>query len=209
MVRTLLVCEDNALLATSLAALLTAEENIGKLDLADDYEHAVRLIDEKSYSLVICFAFYPLQSLAAKLGKFRERTCSVLLIIDARDRFAISNLSRFQADGLISTGSPYNEFKIAIHTITSRCQRYISPHLLSGSADVFRQTSPFSNLSSKELDVALAILQGKRNNDIADELHISHKTVSTYKTRIFKKLEINNDVQLFIYASKISSSSQL
>jgi hypothetical protein len=48
----------------------------------------------------------------------------------------------------------------------------------------------------------LLILTGKRNARIAQQLNISHKTVSTYKTRIFKKLNIENDAQLVVYAYK-------
>jgi len=56
--------------------------------------------------------------------------------------------------------------------------------------------TPFADLSSREMQVALMILDGRRNNQIADCLSLSQKTVSTYRQRIFEKLGVGTDVQL-------------
>jgi two-component system invasion response regulator UvrY len=56
--------------------------------------------------------------------------------------------------------------------------------------------TPFADLSSREMQVALMILDGRRNSQIADCLSLSQKTVSTYRQRIFEKLGVGTDVQL-------------
>ena len=55
-------------------------------------------------------------------------------------------------------------------------------------------------LSDREYEVMAAIASGKRIKQIADEMSLSVKTVSTYHSRILQKLKINNDAQLIRYA---------
>ena len=54
----------------------------------------------------------------------------------------------------------------------------------------------YKKLSTREVEVLKLILSGKRNKDIADQLNISEKTVSTYKLRLMKKLKVSNLVEL-------------
>ncbi len=56
--------------------------------------------------------------------------------------------------------------------------------------------TPFADLSSREMQVALMILDGRRNSQIAECLSLSQKTVSTYRQRIFEKLGVGTDVEL-------------
>lgn len=52
--------------------------------------------------------------------------------------------------------------------------------------------SRYKKLSSREIEVLNLLSSGKRNKDIANELNINEKTVSTYKTRLLKKLKVDN-----------------
>ncbi len=78
-------------------------------------------------------------------------------------------------------------------------QRYISPEIANRLA--FRHVtdkdqSPFESLSERELQVMLMITKGVKVQEIADKLHLSPKTVNSYRYRIFEKLGIKNDVEL-------------
>lgn len=55
---------------------------------------------------------------------------------------------------------------------------------------------PYQRLSSREIEVLKLLLSGKKNKDIATELNINQKTVSTYKARLFKKLKVSSVVDL-------------
>jgi two-component system, NarL family, invasion response regulator UvrY len=57
-------------------------------------------------------------------------------------------------------------------------------------------STPFEQLSGREIQVTLMILDGRRNHDIADALGINQKTISTYRQRIFEKLKVGTDVEL-------------
>ena len=54
----------------------------------------------------------------------------------------------------------------------------------------------YKKLSTREVEVLKLISSGKRNIDIADQLNINEKTVSTYKLRLMKKLNVSNLVEL-------------
>lgn len=58
------------------------------------------------------------------------------------------------------------------------------------------QNSAFASLSNRELMIARLLAQGHSNLDIARQLAISNKTVSTYKTRVFHKLNVHSVVEL-------------
>lgn len=63
----------------------------------------------------------------------------------------------------------------------------------------------YQKLSSRETEVLNLLLTGKRNKDIAIHLNINEKTVSTYKSRLLKKLEIQNLAELINHINAISS----
>ncbi|HEY0975556.1 MAG TPA: UvrY/SirA/GacA family response regulator transcription factor [Solimonas sp.] len=56
--------------------------------------------------------------------------------------------------------------------------------------------SPFDQLSQRETQVMLMVTKGYSTQEISDRLHLSPKTVSTYRYRLFEKLGVNNDVEL-------------
>lgn len=133
----------------------------------------------------------------------------MLLIFDNDEAFALHHFFKHNIDGLISTSATYQELKSAITAIGIKRQKYVSPPLISSIKFLHNDVTPFSSLSKKEMDVAYLLLNGNRNSDIAERLNISRKTVSTYKTRIFRKLDLKSDAQLFMYAYENNSYQKL
>ena len=56
--------------------------------------------------------------------------------------------------------------------------------------------NPIESLSEREYQVLLEILKGDSIKEIADKLHISHSSISTYRQRIYEKLDVTNNVEL-------------
>lgn len=74
-------------------------------------------------------------------------------------------------------------------------QRYVSPAIAQKLA--FNTIlSPFDRLSDREFQIMNMIIKGHKTVQIASTLHLSPKTINTYRYRIFEKLEINSDVEL-------------
>ena len=61
----------------------------------------------------------------------------------------------------------------------------------------------FRKLSSREVEVLKLLASGKRNKEVAEELNLNEKTVSTYKARLMKKLNVDNLVDLLQQAKAL------
>ena len=62
--------------------------------------------------------------------------------------------------------------------------------------------APFDQLSSREMQIALMVVNCQRVSDISAHLHLSPKTINAYRYRIFEKLNIQSDVELAMLAVK-------
>ena len=106
------------------------------------------------------------------------------------------------ASGYITKGSPKESLIEAIHKVR-KGGRYISPFfaekLAVRLADAFDKL-PHERLSNREFEVLRMIGAGKKSSEIAKELLISDKTVSTYRTRILQQMEMKTTAELIHYA---------
>lgn len=103
------------------------------------------------------------------------------------------------ASGYLTKGTKTSELLDAIQAV-ARGEHYISNSLAQKMAltkfTIDGQGSPLGQLSDRELQVSQMIVDCKKSHEIAESLNVSPKTVSTYRTRIFAKLNIESDVEL-------------
>jgi len=99
--------------------------------------------------------------------------------------------------GYLSKGCTEREFLSAIRTVRDG-SKYIGQAAAQNIAlnSLSDHTDPMTELSHRELSVVRLLAKGKSTNEIANSLHVSIKTVSTYRSRIHSKLGIRNDVEL-------------
>ena len=71
------------------------------------------------------------------------------------------------------------------------------------------QRRMYKRLSVREVEVLKLLTSGKRNKQVAEELGINEKTVSTYKARLLKKLNVNNMVELINHAKNIEMREKM
>ena len=82
---------------------------------------------------------------------------------------------------------------------------YISPSLAEKIAGRLRRgqdATPHQKLSPREFEVMTKLAAGRSLKEIADELSLSVKTVSTFRTRVLEKLGVQNNVELAHYAAE-------
>jgi len=107
------------------------------------------------------------------------------------------------ARGYISKGSGPEEMLEAIYTVM-RGQYYISGDVAKKlTLANFRnrgESSPLNALTAREMQVMLMITGGQGTQQISDSLFLSPKTVSTYRHRLYEKLNVSNDVELTHFA---------
>lgn len=102
------------------------------------------------------------------------------------------------AAGYISKDSAADEVIAAIrrvysggHYVAADVAGNMAASLVKGKSD-----SPFEQLSQRETQVMIMVTKGYSTQEISDRLHLSPKTVSTYRYRLFEKLGVGNDVEL-------------
>lgn len=134
-----------------------------------------------------------------KLARLDNPPKIIIVSVHAQDPIP-SRLLEAGASGYLTKEAAATELLSALKTV-SKGKRYLS-------ADVAREmalaqtdgTSPLASLSEREMEVLLLVADGKGIPDIAERLNVSPKTVSTYRYRLFEKLDVENDVELTRYA---------
>ena len=124
-----------------------------------------------------------------------------LIISTSDEEQYCRRLLRAGVSGILTKESAPNELVGAL-TKVSRGGKYISPFLaeiLTGFPSDGSMSLP-DVLSDREYEVMVSLASGKRIKQIADEMSLSIKTVSTYHSRILLKLKLDNDAQLIRYA---------
>ncbi|GAA0569901.1 UvrY/SirA/GacA family response regulator transcription factor [Halomonas salifodinae] len=184
---------------TSIARMLDAEEGITVVAEAADGEEAIALARQHRPDIVLMDIRMPgIGGLEATRKIIKGMSDIRVLVLTAylEDAFA-QRLLDAGASGFISKGTELPEMVNAIRSVFAG-QRYISPEMAQRLAlsRISIQDNPFDQLSQRELQVAMMIVNCHKVSDISDRLFLSPKTVNTYRYRIFEKLGVHSDVEL-------------
>jgi two-component system, NarL family, invasion response regulator UvrY len=186
-----------------------------KLILADNFRNSVfgearnaqevlaRIWKEK-WDVVVLDITMPGRSgleVLKEIRRSRPQLPVLVLSMHPEDQFAVRML-KAGAAGYLTKESAGEELVGAIRKVTAG-GRYISPALAERMAsflDVDLQKAPHERLSDKEFLVLRMIASGKQVSQIARELSLSVKTISTYRARILEKMRLKNNAELTRYA---------
>lgn len=125
----------------------------------------------------------------------------LILTMHPEDQYAVRAF-RAGASGYLTKQSIPEELITAVETVAAG-RKYITPSVADALAsEVHHDTTklPHEQLSDREYQVLLRIAAGKTVGEIAEELRLSPKTVSTYRSRILEKMEIRTSAELTHYA---------
>jgi len=136
----------------------------------------------------------------AELKRIRPQLPVLILSMHEEDQYAVRAF-RAGASGYINKTSSRDELRAAILKVI-KGGRYISASLSEKIAfDLsLTQKQPHENLSNRELEVLRLIATGKTVKEIAAELALSDKTISTYRRRILDKMTMKTNIDLAHYA---------
>lgn len=195
-----LIVDDHDLVRAGINHMLSQAEGINVLGEASTGETAVQMTRELSPDVVLMDVKMPgIGGLEATRKLLRiSPNVKVLVVTVCDDDLFPSRLLQAGAVGYLTKGASMDEMLQAIRTVFTG-QRYISPEVAKQLAFkhlVNDNESPFDALSERELQVMLMITEGMKVQDIAEKLHLSPKTVNSYRYRIFEKLTVKNDVEL-------------
>jgi len=205
MINVLLV-DDHDLVRAGIKKILDDVSGIKVIGEANSGEEAIKIARKSHPNVVLMDVKMPgIGGFEAtrKLVRIDSDIKVLVLTICDNDLYP-ARLLQAGAAGYITKGSSMDEMVRAIKTVHAG-QRYISPEIANRLA--FRhvtdqENSPFDLLSERELQVMMMITRGTSVQVIAESLHLSAKTVNSYRYRIFSKLKVKNDVELTLLAIK-------
>jgi DNA-binding NarL/FixJ family response regulator len=119
----------------------------------------------------------------------------------AEDQYAIRCL-KAGAHGYLNKAGDPEELVRAVRAI-SQGRKYVTAAVSEMLVENLSSSAPeklHNLLSERELQTLMKIATGKRLSDIAEELMLSPKTVSVYRSRLLEKLKLNNNAELTVYA---------
>ncbi len=164
---------------------------------------ALDLCGSQRFDLILLGVTRPERSGLDLLPDFHKRcpNCHVLIVsLLAEEDFAARAL-KAGASGYILKSSSADEFVRAIRQVLGG-GKYVSQAFAGRFAESFDATTekPHESLSPREFEVFLRIARGSSAKEIAAQLSLSVKTISTYHTHILEKLNARNDAELGEYA---------
>ena len=205
MVRVLLV-DDHPVVRKGMKAIL--EDHMGSITVeeAGDGDTALATLDKGGpFDAIVLDLSMPGRSGIDLLAEVKHRLPKVPVLImslHGEEQFAVRAL-RAGASGYLTKAAAPDQLVAAVTKIM-RGGRYISEELADRlAADVGGQRTaaePHERLSDREFEVMRGIASGKSVSEIAEQMHLSVKTVSTYRTRLLDKMGMSTNAELTRYA---------
>ena len=202
----MLVVDDHELVRSGISRLLTDAKGIEVVGEAASGEEAVQFAKEHSPDIILMDIRMPGIGGLEATRKITRHNPEIqgIAVTACDDNPYATRLLQAGAAGYITKGADADEMLRAIMKVKSG-QKYISPDIAQRMAlKPFQQdqTSPFDELSEREMQITLMIVGCQKVAEISEKLFLSPKTVNSYRYRIFEKLEIDSDVELTLLAMR-------
>lgn len=199
----LLIVDDHAVVRGGIAQFLSGQGDFRQIDGVGSGADALARLDEAKYDLVLLDLNLPDIHGLEVLRRIKQKQPELPVLIFSmypEDDYALSAIEGAAA-GYLAKDSPPEEILIAIARV-SRGGRYISgsfaDKLLAHSVG-YRNRAAHEHLSGREFQVMLLLAKGRSLVEIGNSLHLSPKTVSTYRARTLEKLGVTSNVDLVRY----------
>lgn len=203
MIRVLLA-DDHAIVRAGLRELLTATGDIEVVGEATNGQDVLAAAREGGFDVLVLDMSMPGRSgiELIKLVKAEQPKLRVLVLsMHSEKQYAVRAV-KAGASGYLTKETAADELVAAIRRVAGG-GAYITPEtaerlVLDSSSGA--QGALHNRLSDREFEVFRKIVAGRSVTDIANELKLSVKTISTHKARILEKMEISNQADLVRYA---------
>jgi DNA-binding NarL/FixJ family response regulator len=200
----ILITDDHAVLRRGLKQIL--EDGFGKIQFGEaaNAGEAIAQVAREHWDLVMLDITMPGRSgldALKEIKTIKPNMRVLVLSVHSEDQFAVRVL-KAGASGFLNKDSAPEELVKAVRKVLGG-GRYVSTTLgekLAMKLDQPGDQLPHQTLSDREFQVLRMIGSGKTVSEIAEELSLSVKTVSTYRARILEKMNLNTNAELTRYA---------
>jgi DNA-binding NarL/FixJ family response regulator len=202
----ILIADDHAIVRAGLKQFIADQLDMEVTGEAATGAETIALVRSQEFDIVLLDISMPDKNGIDTLKSVKQiRPDLPVLILSghAEEQYAV-NLLRAGASGYLNKETASTQLVGAVRTAVQG-RKYVSPTLaqvlaegISGSGD-----EPLhGSLSQREFQIFCKLAGGQAVSQIADELHLSVKTVSTYRTRVLEKMGMKSNADLTYYAVK-------
>jgi two-component system invasion response regulator UvrY len=199
-----LIVDDHAVVRQGLRQILTEIPELSVVAEAENGQDALNKVRAEPWDVLVLDMSMPGRSgldILKDVRRERPETRVLVLSMHPEDQFAVRML-RAGASGYLTKETAPDQLVAAVRKVLTG-GRYISPSLAEKLAfDVDRDSDRplYEKLSDREFQVLRRLAMGKTVQEIAAELMLSPKTISTYRARVLEKLELKSNAELIHYA---------
>lgn len=200
----ILIADDHPIVRAGFKQVLSETPDMEVTDEAGNGQEAMACIRKKELDVVLLDISMPGRSGLEVLKELKEEKPKLPVLILSmypEEQYAIRAL-RAGASGYLTKASAPNELISAIRKVAEG-GKYISATLGERLTDFLgtdMTRPPHELLSDREYQVMLMIASGRTVSSIAEELCLSVKTISTYRTHILEKMRMKNNAEITFYA---------
>lgn len=206
-IRKLIIVDDHTLFRNGLKILLNSLKDYRVVGEAANGEEFLEILEQTEADLVLLDIDMPVMDgiTAARraLKKYPQLKIITLSMYGEEDYYY--KMVDSGVKGFLLKNSDLNEVKTALEVIYDG-GNYFSTELLQNLVNSLRTSTtpkePHTELSEREVEILILICQGLSNQEIADQLFISKRTVDKHRANILEKSECKNTAQLVMYAIK-------
>jgi two-component system invasion response regulator UvrY len=201
----IIIADDHEIVRAGLKQILAGDAEMVVAGEAINGEELLDMVRKKHYDVVLLDIKMPGRSGLEILKQLKQQHPSLpvlILSMHPEEQYAIRTI-KAGASGYLSKDTAPENLKEAIRKVC-RGGKYISTTLAEKLADSIanaRDKQPHEYLTDREFQVMRMIASGKRITDIAGEMFLSVKTISTYRQRILEKMHMSNNVELISYVN--------
>ena len=200
----IIIADDHPIVRAGMKQIISEASDLMVAAEAKDGHKLLSKIRAENFDVVILDITMPHMDgldVLKQLKIEKPKLPVIVLSIHPEDQYALRVL-KAGASGYVTKASAPDELINAIRKVF-RGGKYISPTIaekLAFQLDADFKEMPHETLSDREYQVLCMLASGKTVTEIADELALSVKTVSTYRARILEKMDMKNNAELIHYA---------
>ena len=202
----ILIADDHPVFRRGLKQIIAETTDMVVAGEATNGWEALSKVRTGDYDLVLLDISMPDKDGMDVLTQLKnERPALLVLMVSMHpeEQYAVRAL-KAGASGYLTKESAPDELIVAIRKVSTG-RKYVSSALAERLAALLQEDAevlPHEVLSSREYQVMCMIASGKTLKEIAEELSLSIKTISTYRSRILEKMKMRNNAELIHYAVK-------
>ena len=199
----ILIIEDHPLISSGIKHLIYKIDPRATVSHTDNFPSGLLLLASKKFDLAILDIDIPGGENIRMMEMIREKQQEIKILVHSGYDETVYALPYMQAgaDGFLSKQAPEEDFHMAFHALLNR-GKYVSysvqQNLLVnlGESSTRKSKNPLTTLSPREMLVMQLLIEGKWTKEIAATLDLKENTISTYKRRIYDKLDVSDEIQL-------------